>query len=143
MQETSHLPVRMSQTTNDEQAKYGKRWPKPEGLDKPEPFDPHKPGEDVIPKGHKPIPASVLDEIAAGLPKAEQRAPLFSDERMAEEIRGDGGDGWPIAHSIRNFYEGLITSGELITKAQAEKMAEDAVERFKDEQALERGEFDA
>lgn len=44
-------------------------------------------------------------------PKAE---PLFSDERMAQSISADGGDGWPIAHEIRNFYEAKIVSGELM-----------------------------
>ena len=68
-----------------------------------------------------------------------KRVPMLSDEQIErlafltppkENIYRFG------SAAIRDYYEDLITTGKLLTKEQAEAMAQAAVDRYIDEQGL-------
>lgn len=84
---------------------------------------------------------SMIDGGVVGVVTPQpKREPMLSDKEIYAgsftEVPWNSERGIGAANASK-FYENLIASGELMTKAQAEKMAEDAVERYKDDYAQE------
>lgn len=86
----------------------------------------------------KAIVDMMRDAEADGLYDEVPRAPMFKLEDVKCAMKAQG---WSCsddeARKALHFIEAKITSGELLTREQAKKMAEDAVEDYKDELASE------